>query len=188
DCLEEVLGNSSDARRGGGSVDEGRGRLRRPPLSDMTGWPGRRKDAGDASVPSPTMTTVERDGGRPQGSPPHVHSTPAPTMTMTERDGGRPQGSPPHVYPTPAPTMTTEVALLHNMLTIPSFSGREGVLAGFLVEEARRMGLRACVDDAGNFVACTGSLDEVDMDAQPVVLLGHMDTVRGNIPVRLQDG
>ncbi|HKV57011.1 MAG TPA: [LysW]-lysine hydrolase, partial [Ktedonobacteraceae bacterium] len=85
-------------------------------------------------------------------------------------------------------TMTTEVALLHNMLSIPSYSGQEGVLAGFLVEEAWRMGLQACVDDAGNFVAGTGSLDEVDRDARPVVLLGHMDTVRGNIPVRLQDG
>jgi N-acetyl-ornithine/N-acetyl-lysine deacetylase len=31
-------------------------------------------------------------------------------------------------------------------------------------------------------------LDEMDGAAQPVVLLGHMDTVRGYIPVRLQDG
>ncbi|HEU0003216.1 MAG TPA: [LysW]-lysine hydrolase [Ktedonobacteraceae bacterium] len=143
DCLEEVLECASAIRRGGGGADVGRGRLRRPPLSDTTGLSGRRKHAGDASVPS---------------------------------------------YPDPTPTMTTEVALLYNMLTIPSYSGQEGALAGFLVEEARRMGLQTCVDDAGNFVASTGSLDAVDMDSRPVVLPGHMDTVRGNIPVRLQDG
>ena len=196
DCLAEVLECSSAIRRGGGGDVDGRGRLRRPPLSDTTGWPGRRKDAGDASVPSlhdptpaPTMVAeASGKGGRPQGSTPPFRSTPAPTMTTAEKDGGRPQGSPPHVHPTPTPTMTTEVALLHNMLIIPSFSGREGALARYMVEEARRMGLRACVDDAGNFVASTGSLDAVDMDSQPVVLLGHMDTVRGNIPVRLQDG
>jgi N-acetyl-ornithine/N-acetyl-lysine deacetylase len=100
----------------------------------------------------------------------------------------RPQGSPPNPSATPASTMTTEVALLHNMLAIPSYSGRERALAEYLVEQARQMGLQACVDDAGNFVASTVSLDEVDRDSRPVVLLGHMDTVRGNIPVRLQDG
>jgi N-acetyl-ornithine/N-acetyl-lysine deacetylase len=79
------------------------------------------------------------------------------------------------------------VAVLHNMLAIPSYSGRERVLAEYLVEQAREMGLNACVDDAGNFVASTVSLDEMDRASQPVVLLGHMDTVRGNIAVRLQD-
>ena len=74
------------------------------------------------------------------------------------------------------------------MLAIPSYSGQEGGLARFLVEEARRMGLQAFVDEAGNFVASTGAPDEWDGAAQPVVLLGHMDTVRGYIPVRLQDG
>jgi N-acetyl-ornithine/N-acetyl-lysine deacetylase len=42
------------------------------------------------------------------------------------------------------------------------------------------------VDEAGNFVASTHPLDAIN--EQPVVLLGHMDTVRGNIPVRLEDG
>jgi len=104
---------------------------------------------------------------------------------------GRPQGSrvpAPHPSTAPASTMTTEVALLHNMLTIPSYSGQERVLTEYLVEQARQMGLHACVDDAGNFVASTVSLDKVDMASQPIVLLGHMDTVRGYIPVRLQDG
>src|SRR5260370_686185 len=84
--------------------------------------------------------------------------------------------------------MTTEVALLHNMLTIPSYSGQEGALAEYLVGQARQMGLHACVDEVGNFVASTVSPHELNSGSQPVILLGHMDTVRGYIPVRLQEG
>lgn len=47
------------------------------------------------------------------------------------------------------------------------------------------MGLHAHVDEAGNFVAST---HQQLTDVQPIVLLGHMDTVPGNIPVRLEDG
>ena len=80
-----------------------------------------------------------------------------------------------------------EISLLHSMLTIPSYSGQEGALARYLVEEAQRMGLHARVDDTGNFIASTHPLD-CDTREQPIALLGHMDTVRGYIPVRLQDG
>ncbi|HLI08500.1 MAG TPA: [LysW]-lysine hydrolase [Ktedonobacteraceae bacterium] len=119
-----------------------------------------------------------------------------------QSEGGRPQGSPPRNPDTPAPTESDvhfvgqsdevltnpEIALLHNMLTIPSYSGQEGVLARFLAEQARMMGLDAHVDEAGNFVACLSS-DEVVAEAlEPVILLGHMDTVGGNIPVRIEDG
>ena len=77
-----------------------------------------------------------------------------------------------------------EVALLQNMLTIPSYSRQEGALAHYLVEQARFMGLEAYVDEVGNMVAHTaGSSDE-----RPIVLMGHMDTVTGVIPVQLEDG
>jgi predicted acetylornithine/succinylornithine family transaminase/N-acetyl-ornithine/N-acetyl-lysine deacetylase len=79
-----------------------------------------------------------------------------------------------------------EVALLQGMLTIPSYSGQEGALAQHLVEQAQQMGLHAYVDEAGNFVASTHG--EVQTERPPIVLLGHMDTVRGNIAVRLEDG
>ncbi|WP_268886661.1 [LysW]-lysine hydrolase [Ktedonospora formicarum] len=78
-----------------------------------------------------------------------------------------------------------EVALLHNMLTIPSLSRRESALAHYLVEQAHQRGLYAHVDEVGNFVACTH--EELGAQA-PIVLLGHMDTVPGNIPVRFEDG
>ncbi len=82
-------------------------------------------------------------------------------------------------------TSTQEVAVLQSMLNIPSYSTQEGALAHFLVQQARAMGLHAYVDAAGNFIAST---HETLTDEQPIVLLGHMDTVRGNIPVRIEDG
>jgi len=80
---------------------------------------------------------------------------------------------------------THEVELLQSMLTIPSLSRQESTLAHYLVEQAQLIGLHAYVDEAGNFVAST---HQQLTDVQPIVLLGHMDTVPGNIPVRLEDG
>ncbi|MBE3560148.1 MAG: [LysW]-lysine hydrolase [Ktedonobacteraceae bacterium] len=79
-----------------------------------------------------------------------------------------------------------EVGLLYSMLSIPSYSQQERELARYLVEQARQRGLHAYVDEAGNFVASTHHPDEIA--EQPIVLLGHMDTVRGNIPVQIRDG
>ncbi len=80
-----------------------------------------------------------------------------------------------------------ELSLLYQMLTIPSYSRQERALAQFLAERARQMGLDACVDEAGNFVASTHPRG-VSEQGQPIVLLGHMDTVRGVVPVRLDGG
>lgn len=77
-----------------------------------------------------------------------------------------------------------EVALLRNMLSIPSYSGEEHALARYLVEQARNLGLEAHIDEAGNFVAGTG----LASNEQPVILLGHMDTVRGVVPLRIENG
>jgi predicted acetylornithine/succinylornithine family transaminase/N-acetyl-ornithine/N-acetyl-lysine deacetylase len=87
---------------------------------------------------------------------------------------------------TSANEVNADVALLQRMLTIPSYSRQESALAHYLVEQAQQMGLHAYVDEVGNFVASTHAAGENDQ--QPIVLLGHMDTVRGNIPVTLQDG
>ncbi len=85
------------------------------------------------------------------------------------------------------PALGDEISLLQNMLTIPSYSGQEGALAHYLVEQARSIGLYARIDEVGNFIASTHPDDQVT-DTQPIVLLGHMDTVRGDVPVRLEDG
>ena len=80
-----------------------------------------------------------------------------------------------------------EVSLLQNMLTIPSYSRKESALAHYLVEQAQLLGLHSYVDDVGNLIASTHP-HEAHTGSQPIILLGHMDTVHGYIPVRLQDG
>lgn len=80
--------------------------------------------------------------------------------------------------------MQPEVALLANMLRIPSYSGAESTLARYLVEQARGLGLEAHMDEVGNFIASAG----LESHEQPIILLGHMDTVRGVVPIRCEDG
>ena len=88
------------------------------------------------------------------------------------------------IRPDGAHSSAAEVALLRNMLTITSHSGQEGALARYLAEQARQLGLYAYVDEVGNFIAST---HEQIGELAPVVMLGHMDTVPGNIPVRIED-
>ena len=80
-----------------------------------------------------------------------------------------------------------EVQLLKRMLTIRSLSREESALAHFLAEQAGTLGLHAYVDEVGNFVASTHSEAEL-VGQEPLVMLGHMDTFPGDIPVRLEDG
>ena len=72
--------------------------------------------------------------------------------------------------------------LLRRMVEIPSPSGQERDLALFLVAEMERQGFRSWVDEAGNAVG------ELGQGPQEILLLGHMDTVPGFIPVRIEDG
>ncbi len=78
-----------------------------------------------------------------------------------------------------------EVALLRGMLEITSLSGEEGPLAHYLQHEMEQRGLSSSIDGAGNAVGVAG----VAEDAGPptLVLLGHMDTAPGVVPVR-QEG
>jgi len=76
------------------------------------------------------------------------------------------------------PTDDEAVRILTEMVSIPSVSGDEGRLAGYLVETMRALGFRACVDQAGNAVG------ELGGGPRHIALVGHMDTVPGAIPVR----
>ena len=71
------------------------------------------------------------------------------------------------------------VELLQHMVEIPSLSGQEGELARYLASAMAARGFRAWVDDAGNAVG------ELGDGPDEILLLGHMDTVPGLIPVRL---
>jgi len=68
--------------------------------------------------------------------------------------------------------------LLTAMLAIPSVSGDEAPLATMLVPRLSDAGFDAHVDPVGNVVAAWGD------GAETVALVGHIDTVAGNIDVR----
>ncbi len=78
--------------------------------------------------------------------------------------------------------MTRERDILREMLERYSPTGEEAGVCGFLVGLFRSHGLEAAADEAGNFVAAVGD------GPVEVVLLGHIDTVPGEIPVEERDG
>ena len=73
--------------------------------------------------------------------------------------------------------LETGAELLEEMLAIPSPSTQERALGQWLVSRMRGMGFAARRDDAGNVVAFWGS------GPKEILLLGHIDTVPGFIPV-----
>ncbi len=80
-------------------------------------------------------------------------------------------------------TKTFAVGLLRGMLEIPSPSYQERAVADFVVESMRDLGFQAYIDSVGNAI---GVLERGK--GPTVMLLGHMDTVPGHIPVRSEDG
>ncbi len=75
------------------------------------------------------------------------------------------------------------IELLEQCVRIPSLSGREAGVASFLSREMTARGFdHSFVDEAGNAVGVIGS------GPRQVVLLGHMDTVAGDVPVRIENG
>ena len=73
--------------------------------------------------------------------------------------------------------------LIQGLVAIPSLSGQEAEASAWLVEQMRQLGYdRAFVDPAGNAVGELGPEDA----ARTLVLLGHIDTVPGEIPVRVE--
>ncbi len=76
------------------------------------------------------------------------------------------------------PMTETGIELLEEMVSIASPSTQERELGQWLVTRLRGMGFAARRDEVGNVVAFWGS------GPREVLLLGHMDTVPGFIPVR----
>ena len=76
------------------------------------------------------------------------------------------------------------VDLVHGLVAIPSLSRQESVATTWLAHQMRAAGFdRAFVDDAGNAVGELGDSSA----SRTIVLLGHIDTVPGNIPVRIEN-
>ncbi len=74
------------------------------------------------------------------------------------------------------------VRFLTNLLGIYSPSGKEQDIANFLALEMKRMGFEVGIDAIGNVIGVIGT-------GEPVILLcGHMDTVSGHVPLRVEEG
>ena len=74
------------------------------------------------------------------------------------------------------------VRFLTNLLGIYSPSGKEGDAANFLESEMKKMGFDVGIDDIGNVIGVVG-------EGEPVIFLcGHMDTVAGYLPLRIDEG
>ncbi len=79
------------------------------------------------------------------------------------------------------------VSLLTAMLNVPSLCGDEGALASALVDAMSSLGFDARLDDVGNAIGRLNAGGE-NTPSGEVVILGHMDTVPGWIPVKERDG
>jgi LysW-gamma-L-lysine carboxypeptidase len=76
------------------------------------------------------------------------------------------------------------VSLLSGLVGIRSLSGEEQEASTWLAAQAHSLGYdRTFVDEAGNAVAELGDEDA----SRVIVLLGHIDTVPGEIPVRVEE-
>jgi LysW-gamma-L-lysine carboxypeptidase len=74
------------------------------------------------------------------------------------------------------------VRFLTNLLGIYSPSGKEQDIAAFLFQEMEKMGFEVGIDTIGNVIGVVG-------EGEPVILLcGHMDTVAGHMPLRVEEG
>lgn len=71
---------------------------------------------------------------------------------------------------------------MRGLVAIPSVSRDERSAVEWLVARMRERGFRASVDEAGNAVG------EIGDGPVHVMLLGHIDTVPGIFPVRVEDG
>ena len=76
----------------------------------------------------------------------------------------------------------SELQLLQQMLNIPSPSGQESRLARFLGDTMTSMGFRSYLDGVSNAIGIAGD------GPRTVVLLGHIDTVAGDLPVKVEGG
>ncbi len=76
------------------------------------------------------------------------------------------------------------LGFLKELISIPSPSGKEDVVGDFLVEQMSQRGFRAYRDAVGNAVGILGNRNA----QRTIVLLGHMDTVPGHVPVRVSEG
>ncbi|MDI3340128.1 MAG: [LysW]-lysine hydrolase [Sphaerobacter sp.] len=81
-----------------------------------------------------------------------------------------------------SPTSVQTAELLRELVRIPSPSGAEAPAVEWLCRQMAALGYHAAPDGAGNAVGTRGD------GPREILLLGHIDTVPGHIPVEVVDG
>lgn len=75
-----------------------------------------------------------------------------------------------------------EIETLHRLVAIPSPSGQERAAVAWVCTQMAALGFATTIDEAGNAIGTIGD------GPREIVLLGHIDTVPGTIPVRIEAG
>lgn len=83
------------------------------------------------------------------------------------------------------PSDDEAIAFVRELVGTPSVSGDEAAAAALMASRASRWGMRSEIDAAGNAIAEVGG---GTANSRLIVLLGHIDTVPGEIPVRIENG
>lgn len=78
--------------------------------------------------------------------------------------------------------ITESVDMLKRMVSIYSPTGQEGKLVEYLRPKMAKLGYSTSVDKVGNLIGKIGS------GQKEIMLVGHLDTVPGEIDVRIEDG
>ncbi len=78
--------------------------------------------------------------------------------------------------------MNDAIDFLVRLLRTPSLSGQEAAAVELMVAQMAAFGWKAFVDDSGSAVGQIGQRGPL------IALLGHIDTVPGEVPVRIEDG
>lgn len=79
-----------------------------------------------------------------------------------------------------------ETNFLFDLVSAKSVSGNEQPAAEVFTRFAGDLGFDSTIDEVGNAIAHRG--ESADDAIHHIVLLGHIDTVPGDIPVRIEDG
>lgn len=81
------------------------------------------------------------------------------------------------------------IQLLHDLVAIPSLSGDEARASRYLASWLSIHGFTASIDESGSVVGTlAGEPPPAGEPMQDIVLLGHIDTVPGHIPIRIENG
>ncbi len=79
-----------------------------------------------------------------------------------------------------------DIQLLYELVATPSISGDELSASNVFVQHAKRMGFETVIDEVGNAIAERGRA--INENSVHLMLLGHIDTVPGDIPFRIENG